>query len=98
MRVYQIVSVAIGIGTAIPVYLHQRVTGAFNLHEAVLAFFLWLNAIIALWEICLFLRIDLIREQHEDFMPRYRGRELDRVREFFATKVPFAQLFSPSVW
>jgi hypothetical protein len=98
MRVYQIVSVAIVIGTAFPVSLHARVTGGFNLHEAGLAFFLWLNAIIALWEICLFLRIELIREQHEAFMPRYRGRELDRVREFFATKVPLARVFSPSVW
>ena len=68
------------------------------MHEAALAFFLWLNVIVALWEICLYLRIDLIREQHEEFRERYRGRELDRVKDFFATKVPLARVFAPSVW
>jgi hypothetical protein len=98
MRVYQIVISAIVLGTALPVSLHLRQTGALNLHQGVLAFFLWLNAIIALWEICLYLRIDLIRAQHEDFIARYRGRELDRVKEFFAKRVPLSRVFSPSVW
>src|SRR5882724_538559 len=98
MPVYQIVSLAIALGTGLPVYLHQRVTGAFNVNEAALAFFLWLNVVVALWEICLYLRIDLIHEQHEDFIERYRGRELDRVKDFFATRVPLSRIFSPSVW
>jgi hypothetical protein len=98
MPVYQIVSIAIALGTGLPIYLHQRVTGAFNVNQAALAFFLWLNVIVALWEVCLYLRIDLIHEQHEDFIERYRGRELDRVKDFFATRVPLSRLFSPSVW
>jgi hypothetical protein len=63
-----------------------------------LAFFTWLNAIIALWEICLFLRIDLIEEQHRRFVGEYRGRELERARDFFATRVPITRLFSPTLW
>jgi hypothetical protein len=57
-----------------------------------------LNVIIALWEICLFLRIDLIEQQHRQFVGRYRGRELDRVKEYFATPVPLARVFSPTLW
>jgi hypothetical protein len=98
MRVYQIVAIAIALGTGVPVLLHYQVHGAFNVHEAVLAFFLWLNAIIALWEICLFLRIDLIEEQHARFVREYRGRELDRVKDFFSREVPLSRVFSPSVW
>ncbi len=98
MRVYQIVALAITAGTAVPVVLHHQVHGVFNVHEAVLAFFLWLNAIIALWEICLFLRIELIEEQHARFVKEYKGRELDRVIDFFQTKVPVAKVISPSVW
>ncbi|HKP57686.1 MAG TPA: hypothetical protein VJV78_13235 [Polyangiales bacterium] len=98
MRIYQIVSSVIVLGTALPVWLHWRATGAFNAHQAALAFFLVLNVLIALWEICLFLRIDLIRAQHEDFRERFRGRELDRVKEFFKTKVPLTRVLSPTVW
>jgi hypothetical protein len=98
MRVYQIVAIAIALGTALPVFLHYQVHGSFNLHQAVLAFFLWLNAIIALWEICLYLRIDLIEEQHARFVREYRGRELDRVKDFFSREVPIGRIFSPSVW
>lgn len=98
MRIYQIVLSAVVLGTALPVALHVRATGAFNAHQAALAFFLWLNVIISLWEICLCLRIDQIREQHTEYIARYRGRELDRVKEFFGTKVPLSRFLSPSVW
>ncbi|HEX4338412.1 MAG TPA: hypothetical protein VH062_21045 [Polyangiaceae bacterium] len=98
MRVYQIVTLAIVLGTAVPIYLHHDVHGVANVHQAALAFFLWLNAIIALWEICLFLRIDLIEEQHARFTAEYRGRELDRVKDFFALRVPLGRVFSPTVW
>jgi hypothetical protein len=66
--------------------------------QVVLAFFLWTNAIIALWEICLFLRIGLIEEQHRRFVEVYRGRELDRIRDFMLSRVPASELFSPALW
>jgi hypothetical protein len=98
MRVYQIVAFAITLGTVVPIVLHHQVHGIWSAHQAALAFFLWLNAIIALWEICLYLRIDLVEAQHRDFIERYRGRELDRVIDFFSVKVPLSRIFSPAVW
>jgi hypothetical protein len=98
MRVWNVVLVAVVGGTALPIVMHHRVHGVFNFNQAALAFFTWLNAIIALWEICLFLRIDLIEEQHRRFAADYRGRELDRARDFFVTPVPPSRLFSPSLW
>ena len=32
------------------------------------------------------------------FVEQYRGRELDRVKDFFARVVPLRRVFSPSVW
>ncbi|HEX3594041.1 MAG TPA: hypothetical protein VHU80_03035 [Polyangiaceae bacterium] len=98
MRVYQIVVLAIVLGTALPVFLHHDAHGVYNAHQIGLAFFLWLNAIVALWEICLYLRIDLIEEQHVRFVAAYRGRELDRVKDFFALRVPVGRILSPTVW
>lgn len=98
MRVYQLVIFGIAVGTGVPIYLHHEVHGVFNVHQAGLAFFLWLNTLVALWEICLYLRIDLIEEQHARFVRDYRGRELDRVKDFFSVEVPVERTFSPGVW
>jgi len=98
MRVYQIILVAILVGTAVPVGLHVHVHGAFDAAQAAIAFFLWLNTIIALWELCLFARIDLIEEQHARFVRDYRGRELERVKDFFGSSVPLSKVFSPTTW
>jgi hypothetical protein len=98
LRVWNVVLIAVTGGTAVPIALHHRYHGVFNPHQMALAFFAWLNVIIALWEICLFLRIDLIEEQHRRFVADYRGRELERARDFFATPVPLRRLFSPTLW
>src|SRR5262245_55613644 len=98
MRVWNVVLFAVVAGTAVPIFLHHDVHGVFNPHQMALAFFAWLNAIIALWELCLFLRIDLIEEQHRRFVAEYRGRELACARDFFAKRVPLARVFSPTLW
>lgn len=98
MRIYQVVVAAVVVGTLAPIALHVQTHGAMNVHQAGLAFFLWLNAIIAAWEICLFLRIDLIESQYARFKTEYAGRELDRVKDFFSSKVSIAGVLSPSTW
>ena len=98
MRVYQVVFIAIFAGTALPIALHHHAHGAFDLDQAALAFFLWLNAIIALWELCLFFRIEHIEKQHARFVVEYKGRELERVKDFFMLPVPLRRIFSPTLW
>lgn len=98
LRVWHVVIIAVLGGTAAPIALHHQHHGVWSPYQMALAFFSWLNAIIALWEICLFLRIDLIEEQHRRFVAEYRGRELERARDFFATPVPIRRLFSPTLW
>lgn len=98
MRIYQVVVGAVVVGTVAPVVLHHEVHGVWNVHQMALAFFLWLNFIIALWEICLFLRIDRIEADYARFQEAYVGRPLDRVKDFFFTEISFAQVLSPTTW
>ena len=98
MRVYQLVLIAIVAGAALPIALHHRAYGSFDADQIAVASFLWLNVIIALWELCLFFRIDHIAEQSARFKVEYKGRELDRVVDYFGTKVPFARILSPTLW
>ena len=98
MRVYQVVVLAVVVGTLAPIALHHQVHGVFNVHQMALAFFLWLNTIIALWEICLFLRIDRIEQDFARFEKDYVGRPLARVWDFFLKKLSFGESFSPTTW
>lgn len=98
MRVYQVVFLAVVLGTALPIALHHQVHGVVNVHHVGLAFFLWLNTIIALWELCLFFRIDRIEADYERFQAQYAGRPLDRVKDFFLTKLSVGEIFSPTTW
>ncbi len=92
------VVVASGLGVAIPVGLHFAQHGVVNVHQVALAFFFWLNAIIAFWEIALFRHIDLVHEQYEGFRLSYRGREMDRALEFFSTRIPLSEILSTRHW
>lgn len=97
MRVWHVVMVAVVAGAAVPIALHASRYG-WNPHEAALAFFLWLNAIIAGWELCLFACIGAIEAAHPARVAQYRGRELDAVRAFFATRISPTQILSPRIW
>lgn len=98
MRVYQVIVVAVVLGTGAPIYLHHAEHGMANAHQIGMAFFLWLNAIIAFWEICLFFEIDDIEKQYAGFRERYAGRELRRVTDFFNKKLSWGQIFTMSTW
>ena len=96
--IWLVISGVTVLGTAIPVALHYATHGVFNGHQIALAFFFWLNAIIAFWEVCLFLHIDRIHGQYLDLREVYRGRELARVFDFFGSRIPFSKVFSTLTW
>ena len=98
MRVYQLVVLAVVLGTAIPVGLHYQAHHLWNVHQIGVGFFLWLNSIICFWEICLLLKIDRIEKEYAQFKLDYEGRELDRVRDYFFSKVPLSKALSPNSW
>lgn len=98
MRIYQVVVLAVVAGTLGPIALHHQSHGVWNVHQMALAFFLWLNFIIALWEICLFLRIDRIERDSARWIVEYEGRPLDRVKDLFFGRVRPSEVLSPTTW
>jgi hypothetical protein len=98
MRVWNVVAFTVAAGTTLPVLLHYQHHGVFSAYQIALAFFLWLNVIIALWEICLFLRIDEIEERHRRLQQAYKGRAIARSLDFLLSRVALRELFSASFW
>ncbi len=96
--VWVVVAGATILGTVVPVVLHHGRHETWNANQMAMAFFFWLNSIIAYWEICLFFRIDGIRDRYETYRQRYAGRELDRVFDFFKEKMPLSETLSMSRW
>lgn len=97
MQVWSTILGALALGGGAAALGHATVHG-FSGQQAALAFFLWLNVLVALWEICLFLRIGAIRARHERWVVEHRGRELERALQFLRTPVSLARLFSPDLW
>lgn len=98
MRVYQVIFLAIVAGAGIPIALHRNLHGSIDVDQAVLALFLWINFIIALWELCLCFRIKHIKQSYDRYRVDYKGRELQRVIDFGNTRVPLSKIFSPTFW
>lgn len=85
-------------GTALPIGLHRALHDTVNGHQIAMAFFFWLNTIIAFWEICLFLHIDGIRDRYERYVVQYRGREFDRILDFFRARLSLGRVVSTETW
>jgi hypothetical protein len=85
-------------GTALHVGLHQRVHGVFSPTQIGLAFFLVINAMVAWWEIALFLCQDQIQAEYDLIREPYRGREVRRVTEIFARPIPVLRVLSFREW
>ena len=98
MRVWKIVAFTVVAGTALPIALHHREHGLFNGYQALLAFFLWLNTIIAFWEICLFFSIDLVADRHAEMTETFAGRAFARSIDFMMSTVSLRKLWHPSSW
>ncbi|WP_280272970.1 hypothetical protein [Nocardia wallacei] len=97
LRVWMVVAVFVVVGAAVPIALHIARYGV-NVGQIILVTFTWINVMIALWEISLNLRISLIERQHERFVADYRGRELDRVIDFFTAPIRLREIVRPSTW
>lgn len=97
LRVWMVVAAFVMAGAAVPIALHIARFGP-NVGQIILVTFTWINVMIALWEISLNLRISLIERQHTQFVTDYRGRELDRVIDFFTAPIRLRDIVRPSTW
>ena len=66
--------------------------------HALLSLFLSLNLLIAYWEICLFLRRDLVETRTAHWREWSKRTGGTPAVEFLRAKVPLVRLLSPTVW
>ena len=82
----------LGLGTRY--YVH----GDFNAFHCLFSLFFSVNLLICSWEMCLFFRRDYIEQRTAYWRRRQRETGRTPAREFLATKVPWRQILSPTVW
>lgn len=72
--------------------------GDLNVPHALLSLFLSINLLIAYWEICLFLRRDLV-ETRTAYWREWRERTgRTPAVEFLRARIPLVRMLSPTVW
>ena len=100
LSVPTVAAIALFVGglTALHIYLHYRAHAVFNPTQIALAFFLVINAMIAWWEIALFVCQDQIRSEYDLIREPYRGRVMHRVAETFTRPVPLFRVLSFREW
>jgi hypothetical protein len=77
---------------------HHQVLGGVNATYLTIIFYLSLNMLICLWELCLFSRIDHITRRNEEFRKRFPNNKSQPVLDFLFSKVTFGNVLSPTFW
>ncbi len=75
-------------------YVH----GDLNTIHSLLSLFLSINLLICYWEVCLFLRRDLVETRTEHWREWRKRTGRTPAVEFLGAKVPLARLLSPTLW
>ena len=84
--------------TLLGIGARYQLHGDWNALHALLSLFLSINLLICYWEICLFLRRDLV-ETRTAYWREWRKRTgRTPAVEFLRAKVPLARMLSPTVW
>ncbi len=84
--------------TGLHVWLHHRTHGVVDGTQMGLAFFLVVNAMVAWWEIALFVQQDKIQSEYRAMRVPYRGRELEAVANVFVRPIPLLRILSFREW
>ncbi len=98
MPVWLFICVFFGLGTSVSVYLHFLQHGVINPLHIVLSFFLLINILICLWEMCLFFRIDHIKARNNGFDQTTPAGRIQPTVSLFTDKITFSNIVSPTFW
>jgi len=99
MYLYQFCIIWVVLGTSASIALHFHQHFVFNFSQMSLSFFLWLNLLICLWEICLFFRIDLINLKWKKYQKQFSGKESGGIVSQLAfTEINLRNFLSMTLW
>lgn len=83
---------------SLSVWLHWQAWGVANSIQIALSFFLWLNTLIAIWEIALGLYIRKIQKEFDMLREKYKENRLGAITAFFTHPVSLSEILSLSFW
>ena len=75
-----------------------QVHGDLNVVHSLLSLFLSINLLICYWEVCLFLRRDLVETRTEYWREWRKRTGRTPAVEFLRTKAPLVRMLSPTLW
>mmetsp|Transcript_36604 Transcript_36604/g.82059 ORF Transcript_36604/g.82059 Transcript_36604/m.82059 type:complete len:239 (+) Transcript_36604:140-856(+) len=98
MPMYLFLVIYVVLTTGLPAAWHSQRHGVISATQVALAFFLGLNAIVCVWEMCLFFQIDLIERKHATYSEKFKGKALKIAYQFFTLGVGLSNVFTSELW
>jgi len=91
-------ALAVAFLTLLGVGARYQVHGDLNVVHSLLSLSSSINLLICYWEVCLFLRRDLVETRTEYWRERRKRTGRTPAVEFLRAKVPLVRLLSPTLW
>ena len=91
-------ALVIAVLTSLGIAARYLVHGDWNVIHSLLSLFCSTHLLICYWEICLFIRRDLVEARTRYWRERQERTGRVPATEFLLGKVPLARLLSPNVW
>ena len=83
--------------TILSVLIHSLLYG-FNLSQSIIAFFLVINILICIWEICLSIYIDTIKAENNKLLEKYGKNPVEAVTKLLFQDLSVTQIFTLKTW
>ena len=84
--------------TLLGIGARYQVHGDLHVLHSLLSLFLSINLLIAYWEVCLFLRRDLVETRTAYWREWGKRTGRNPAIEFLRTRIPLGRMLSPTVW
>ena len=97
MQIYSFLISYIVSGTCLCILIHSIMHG-FNLSQSILAFFLVINILICIWEICLSIYIDTIKAENDKLSEKYGKNPVDAVTKLLFQDLSVIEIFTLKTW
>ena len=98
MPVWLYLGIVFILGGVIPPYFFYLEHGSVSVLYCALSFFLFINLVICLWELCLFFRMDDIMLRNAKFDQDTPEERIKPTVELFTAKISISNIVSPTFW
>ena len=97
IKVYLFLILWVLISTGVPIYYHTEKWG-FNWLQACMSFFLGLNFLICLWEVCLGYHITTIHKEYTSLSRKYKKNPFEAIMKLFMHDITINEICNGKFW